>query len=146
MWDKATYDEFVEVLNNNDAMKIATWLSRIPNEPCGNPSILPHLESLLEDKRITVLRTPSAYGELRWNAALALVMERQIQNVGEPVVVLKNTFEPMAVPDILVLIADSSFTLPAGTEWPNKLAGIRDSGNLALHNYEIRFGQEARKL
>lgn len=146
MWNKATYDEFLEILNGNNAMKIASWLSRIQDDPCGNPSILPHLEKLTKDKRITNLSSPSAYGELRWNAAAALVIERQVQNVGEPVFVLENTFEPLDVAGILMLIADTTFTVPAGSEWPSRLAGIRDAGNMPLANYEFRFGQEPRKV
>lgn len=146
MWDKATYDEFLAVLENNSPMKIAAWLSRILDEPCGNPSILPHLEKLTQDKRIANLSTPSAYGELRWSAAAALVLERQVQNKGEAVFVLENSFEPLDVPGILMLIADTSFTVPSGSEWPSRIAAIRDAGNLPLANYEFRFGQDPRKV
>lgn len=146
MWDKATYDEFIEILNGNNPLKIASWLSRIQDDPCGNPSILPHLEKLTSDKRITNLGSPSAYGELRWNAAAALVTERHVQNSGEAVFVVENTFEPLDIAGILMLIADTTFTVPAGSEWPGRLTGIRDAGNLPLANYEFRFGQEPRKL
>jgi hypothetical protein len=146
VWEKSTYDEFLEILNDNNAMKIASWLNRIQDEPCGNPSILPHLEKLTKDKRITNLSSPSAYGELRWNAAAALVVERHVQNMGEPVFILENTFEPLDVPGILMLIADTTFTVPAGSEWPGRLTGIRDAGNMPLANYEFRFGQDPRKL
>lgn len=146
MWNKATYDEFLEILNSDNPVKIASWLSRIQDEPCGNPSILPHLEKLVADKRITNLSSPSAYGELRWNAALALVKERQAQNQGEAVVILENTFEPLDVPSILMFIADTSFTVPVGSEWPSRLSVIRDAGNLPLANYEFRAGEEPRKV
>jgi hypothetical protein len=146
VWEKSTYDEFLEILNGNNVMKIASWLSRIQDEPCGNPSILPHLEKLTKDKRITNLSSPSAYGELRWSAAAALVAERHVQNIGEPVFILENTFEPLNVPGILMLIADTTFTVPAGSEWPGRLTGIRDAGNMPLANYEFRFGQDPRKL
>jgi hypothetical protein len=146
VWEKSTYDEFLEILNGNNVMKIASWLSRIQDEPCGNPSILPHLEKLMKDKRITNLSSPSAYGELRWSAAAALVAERHVQNIGEPVFILENTFEPLNVPGILMLIADTTFTVPAGSEWPGRLTGIRDAGNMPLANYEFRFGQDPRKL
>jgi hypothetical protein len=146
VWEKATYDEFLAVLNENSPIKIAAWLSRILEEPCGNSSILPHLEKLTEDRRITNLSSPSKYGELRWNAAAALVTERYMQNSNEAVFILENSFEPLDMPNILMLIADSSFTIPSGSEWPSRIGVMRDAGNLPLANYEFRFGQEPRKV
>ena len=146
MWDKDTFDNFVLALEQDDPMTIATWLSRIAEDPFGNSSIIPHLEKLLDDKRITMLSTPVAYGEIRWNAALALVMERQVQQIGEPTEIIKQTFSPMGIPDILFLLSDSDFTLPGGDDWIKKLRGIRDAGNLPLADYEIRFGQDPKKL
>lgn len=146
MWDKATYDSFLAALEDNDAMTIATWLSRITEDPCGNESILPHLEKLTEDTRITMLNTPVSYGEIRWNAALALVMERQIQQKGEPTITISQTFEPMGIPQILFFLSDSDFTLPGGDDWRKKLIGIRDGGNLPLADYEFTFGQQPKKL
>lgn len=146
MWDKATYDQFLKALEENDPMTVATWLSRITEAPCGNPSIIPHLEKLLEDTRITMVSTPVAYGEIRWNAAHALVMERQIQDEGEPVQVLKDTFKPMGIPDILFMLSDSDFTLPGGDDWIRKLRGIREAGNLPTADYEIRFGKDPKKI
>jgi hypothetical protein len=146
VWEKAVYDEFLAILDSDSPIKIAAWLSRILEEPCGNPSILPHLEKLTQDKRITNLSSPSRYGELRWNAAAALVLERYVQNIPEPVFVLENTFEPMDMPAILMLIADSSFTIPSGSEWPSRIGVLRDAGNIPLANYEFRFGEEPRKV
>ncbi|MEM9951881.1 MAG: hypothetical protein AAF846_09790 [Chloroflexota bacterium] len=146
MWDQETYNNFLEAIREDDPMTTATWLSRITEDPCGNPSILSHLENLIDDTRMTMLRTPVAYGELRWNAALALVMERQIQQVGEPTVIIKQTFEPMGIPQILFFLSDSDFTLPGGDDWLKKLRGIRAAGNLPLADYEFRFGQAPKKL
>ena len=146
MWDKETYDQFLAAIEEDDPMTIATWLSRITDEPSGNPSIMPHLEKLLGDTRITMVSTPVAYGEVRWNAAHALVMERQIQDQGDPILTLKDTFKPMGIPDILFMLSDSDFTLPGGSDWIRKLRGIRKAGNLPTADYEIRFGQEAKKI
>ncbi len=146
MWDQETYQNFLNALEENDPMTIATWLSGLTEEPCGNPSIMPHLEALVEDTRMTMLRTPIAYGEIRWNAALALVMERQVQQIDEPVHILTQTFEPMGIHDILFLLSDTVFTLPGGDDWLRKLKGIRDAGNLPLADFEFRFGQEPKKL
>lgn len=146
MWDKDTFDNFIHALEADDPMTIATWLSRITEDPCGNPSIIPHLEKLLDDKRITMLSTPVAYGEIRWNAALALVMERQVQQIGEPSETITQTFSPMGIPDILFLLSDSDFTLPGGDDWIKKLRGIRDAGNLPLADYELSFGREPKKI
>ena len=146
MWDKVTYDEFVEALEANNPIKIASWLSRILEDPCGNASILPHLEKLTHDRRITNLSSPSKYGELRWNAAAALVLERQFQSGIEQVYVLEKTFEPLDMPAILMLIADSTFTLPSGSEWPSRLVMMREAGHIDLANYEFRPGEAPRKV
>ncbi|GAB5491734.1 MAG: hypothetical protein Phog2KO_19490 [Phototrophicaceae bacterium] len=146
MWDTDKFNNFVSALEENDAMRVATWLSQIADDPSHNPEIIPHLEALLKDTRITMLSTPVAYGEIRWNAALALVMERQVQQIGAPTETLANTFSPMGIPQILFLLSDSDFTLPGGDDWIKKLRGIRDAGNLPLADYEISFGQEPKKL
>lgn len=146
MWDQEKYQNFLNALDENDPMTVATWLSDISDDPCGNPSIIPHLEALIDDTRMTMLRTPVAYGEIRWNAALALVMERQVQQIDEPIITLTQTFEPMGIHDILFLLSDTVFTLPGGDDWLRKLRGIRDAGNLPLADFEFRFGQEPKKL
>ena len=146
MWDTEKFNSFIKALEENDAMRVATWLSQITDDPSHNPDMIPHLEALLSDTRITMLSTPVAYGEIRWNAALALVMERQVQQIGEPTEVLKNTFSPMGIPEILFLLSDSSFTLPGGDDWIIKLRGIRNAGNLPLADYEISFGQEPKTI
>ena len=146
MWEQSTYDNFVAAIEENDAMSIATWLSKIAEDPSHKAEIIPILENLLQDTRLTMLRTPVAYGEIRWNAALALVMERQVQQIGEPTVTLQQTFEPMGIPQILFFLSDSDFTLPGGDDWLKKLRGIRQAGNLPLADFEIRFGQEPAKL
>lgn len=146
MWEQGTYDNFIEAIEENDAMTIATWLSNIADEPSGKAELIPILENLLQDTRLTMLRTPVAYGEIRWNAALALVMERQVQQVVEPVVVIEQTFEPMGIPDILYFLSDSDFTLPGGDDWLKKLRGIRKAGNLPLADFEFQFGKGYRKI
>jgi hypothetical protein len=146
VWDKATYDDFLQALETDNPIKIAAWLSRLLEEPCGNSSIFPHLEKLTHDRRITNLSAPSKYGELRWSAAAALVLERYVQNEGKPVLILEKTFEPLDMPAILMLIADSTFTLPSGSEWPSRLGMIRDAGNIPLDDYEFRAGETPRKV
>lgn len=146
MWEQDTYNSFMEAIEENDAMTIATWLNRIEEEPSHIAEIIPVLENFLEDTRLTMLRTPVAYGEIRWNAALALVMERQVQQNGEPVVNLPQTFEPMGIPQILFFLSDSDFTLPGGDDWIKKLRAIRAAGNLPLADFEIRFGKGPQKL
>jgi len=146
VWDQETFDKFMASVEENDEMRVATWLSRIAEDPSGRPEIIPVLEKLLTDKRITMVRTPVAYAEVRWNAAQAIVLERQVQNVGEPVVVIKNTFEPMGIPDILFLLSDSDFTLPGGKDWIKKLKGIREADNLPLADFEFRLGKAPKKL
>ena len=79
-------------------------------------------------------------------AAAALVIERQHQQNGEAVFVIEKTFEPLDVPGILMLIADTTFTVPAGSEWPSRLSVIRDAGNLPLANYEFRAGEKPRQI
>lgn len=146
MWEQETFDNFVAVIEENDAMTIATWLSRIEEDPSSKPEMLPLLGKLLEDTRLTMLRTPVAYGEVRWNAALALVMERQVQQSGETEIILKQTFSPMGIPDILFFLADTDFTLPGGEDWLKKLRGIRAAGNLPLSDFKIRFGKKPEKI
>ncbi|MGJ3240958.1 MAG: hypothetical protein ACFE0Q_19775 [Anaerolineae bacterium] len=146
MWDQETFATFTAALETDDAMQLATWLSRIADDPSHRPEVIPLLEGLLDDTRMTLLRTPIAYGELRWNVAEALVMERQVQGIGEPVQVLRQTFEPMGIPDILMFISDTDFTLPGGDDWLHKLRGIRQAGNLPLADFEFRFGQAPKRL
>jgi hypothetical protein len=122
-----------DYLTSDDPKERAAGLRARSRHPSGEPSVLPILENLLEDRTPTIVQFPIAYGEMRWLAAEALAAERYRQNVTEHVVA-PGTVIPLSTTRLYRLAAASG--VRAGQGWEPLFVRMRERGLLPTEDID----------
>lgn len=120
-WTESQINSYLETLASNNTHEISLTLhglaelDREPQPqpvPTGNAKVISHLEQLIEDHQVCVVkfRVPYTYGEMRWLAARVLACEYAYQGI-EEAIILKDVIQPVTDADIVDIANDISASL-----------------------------------
>jgi hypothetical protein len=85
MLDEKEFQSVIKVLQSTDVFNKSHMLQELMEDPCNDERILPYLEELATDKTPCIVSIPYQFGEIRWLAIHALVEEKKILGIKDPV-------------------------------------------------------------